>query len=72
MAADVREVTYEKADDGSLISRTHHDNSGDGPFHRARVGTHRSLAHAQKHLASAFTKKPKKAKKYGPSTPTHR
>lgn len=58
-SGDVREVSYEKADDGSLISRTHPDNSGDGPFKRARIATHRSLAHAQKHLASAFTKKSK-------------
>lgn len=72
--SNVREVTYEKADDGSLISRTHADNSGDGPYQRAKVGTHRSLAHAQKHLGSAFSKK-SKAKKSGrikASKPTHR
>jgi len=55
MAAN--EVRYEKADDGSFISHTHHEDGKDGKYIKPSVNTHSSLQDAAAHLTRAFKRK---------------
>ena len=50
----VHSVEFERVD-GGFISRTRHDNKGDGSYIEPTTRIHPSIAHAKAHLQTSMT-----------------